>query len=216
MIATMLPLLLCIFAFASGSFPSGLIVSRAFGIRDIRDEGSGNIGASNVATSVGTWAGIIVGVLDISKGILPVLIARWAGVDALALAAVGLCAVAGHDFSFWLRFKGGKGVATTFGVALAISPIAGGLALITWLASLAVFAYASVASLTALALLPVYMWLTHQPPTYVLLAIALFILATGKHWENIVRLVKHTEEPGPGQSLASRVREANEGRGAGN
>src|SRR5438270_11965888 len=122
----MTTLLLMILAFAFGSFPSGMIVSRRFDVDDIREHGSGNIGASNVAYVAGFRAGALVGFLDIVKGIIPVLVAIWLRLPHADLALVGLAAVLGHDFSIALRFRGGKGVATTFGVALMLAPYAAG------------------------------------------------------------------------------------------
>jgi glycerol-3-phosphate acyltransferase PlsY len=127
------------------------------------------------------------------KGIVPILIGRWAGMDATALAIVALAAVVGHDFSIFLRFRGGKGVATTIGAAVALAPLATVLSGVAWLIVLGVSGYASLASLIALALLPVFLALTHQPVPYVIVGIVLFLLAAGKHADNISRLMSGTE-----------------------
>jgi glycerol-3-phosphate acyltransferase PlsY len=175
-------------AFAFGSFPSGLLVARRFHFDDIRQHGSGNIGASNVAYIAGFRAGLVVGTLDVVKGIIPLLIAIWLKLPHGDLALIGLSAVLGHDFSIALRFRGGKGVATTFGVALVLAPFAAGGAALAWVASLLISKFASVASLVALGLLPALMAMTGRPAEYVMLALGLFVLSAAKHHENIDNL----------------------------
>jgi glycerol-3-phosphate acyltransferase PlsY len=181
--------------FLLGSFPSGLVLARLFAGRDIREYGSGNIGASNVSSAAGLPVGVAVAILDIVKGMAAVLIGRGLGLSASGLAIVALAAVLGHDFSIFLGFRGGKGVATSFGVALILSPVAAALGMLSWLVGTLAFGYASAGSLLSLALLPVYMALTHQDRWYVLLGIALFVLTVAKHWENIIRLA-HGKERG--------------------
>jgi glycerol-3-phosphate acyltransferase PlsY len=184
----MTPSLLMLLAFAFGSFPSGLLVARRFQFDDIREYGSGNIGASNVAYIAGYRAGVIVGILDVVKGIIPLLIAIALGLPHLDLALIGLSAVLGHDFSIALRFRGGKGVATTFGVALVLAPFAAGVAAFAWIVSILISKFASVASLVALGLLPAFMAVTGRPVEYVMLALGLFLLSAAKHHENIDNL----------------------------
>jgi glycerol-3-phosphate acyltransferase PlsY len=185
-------LLICI-AILAGSFPSGVVLSRLILGRDVREIGSGNIGAANAARAGGIKLGAGVGLLDILKGLLPVLLARWVGLDSASLAIVGVAAVLGHDFSIFLHFRGGKGVATTLGVALGLSPLATALAAICWLVVVLLSGYTSLASLVALALLPMFLVAAHQPAIYVVAAIALLILAAFKHLENIARLLAGTE-----------------------
>lgn len=189
----MRPVALALFAFLCGSFPSGVVLSRFILHRDVRDFGSGNIGAANAARAGGLRFGAAVGALDILKGIIPVLLARAAGMDAVALAVIGLIAVFGHDFSIFLRFRGGKGVATSFGVALALAPVAALLTAVAWVAVLATSGYSSLASLVALALLPAFFAFTHQPPAFVIAGVAMLLLGIGKHAENIQRLLSGTE-----------------------
>jgi glycerol-3-phosphate acyltransferase PlsY len=187
-------LLVCL-AFFTGSIPTGILLTRAITGQDVRHEGSGNIGAANVARAAGIKVGAAVAVLDVFKGLVPVLLGLWAGLDHTSLALVALAAVAGHDFSIFLRLKGGKGVATTFGAALALAPPAALATILVWIVVLAISSIASLASLLALALLPVFMALSHQPPGYVAVAGILFLLAAAKHYENIIRLA-HGAEPG--------------------
>jgi glycerol-3-phosphate acyltransferase PlsY len=134
-----------------------------------------------------------VAVLDISKGLLPALLGRLIGLTPPELSVVALAAVLGHDFSLFLRFRGGKGVATTFGVALVLSPVPTALAMVTWLATWLVWRYASLASLVALAALPLFMAFGGRPAPYVVLAATLFVLGAARHWENIIRLARGKE-----------------------
>jgi glycerol-3-phosphate acyltransferase PlsY len=176
-----------------GSIPSGLVLSRYFTGRDIRRAGSGNIGAANVVREAGFKIGVLVALLDIAKGVVPVVVGMEAGLGHAALAIVGLAAVLGHDFSIFLRFRGGKGVATTLGVALVLAPQATLVALVIWLATAVIWRYASLASLLALAFLPLGAYLTGRPAAYVILFLVLFLLAAAKHWENIIRLTQGKE-----------------------
>lgn len=180
-------------AFLLGSVPSGLIVTWLHLGRDVREFGSGNIGASNVASAAGWQSGALVAAFDVAKGVAPVLAMRLVGGPDTLTAAVALAAVLGHDFSIFLRFHGGKGVATTFGVFLPIAPIAAAVALFVWIGALLVWRYASVASLAALITSPVFVALTTRSFPYTVLAIILACLGVMKHWENIVRLHRGEE-----------------------
>jgi glycerol-3-phosphate acyltransferase PlsY len=182
-----------VLAFLLGSFPSGVVVSRVMLGRDIRDMGSGNIGAANVARAGGIKAGVAVGILDVLKGLIAVLIARRLGLDAAGLALAACAAVLGHDFSIFLRFRGGKGVATTFGAMLAIAPAGTLMAAVVWVAIVLISGYTSLASLLALAVLPITLAFTEQPPVAVIAAFALYLLAVIKHRENVTRLLSGTE-----------------------
>lgn len=177
----------------AGSFPSGVVLSRLLTGRDIREVGSGNIGAANAARAGGLKVGIAVGALDVIKGLIPVLIGRWLGLGPLWLALISLAAVLGHDFSIFLRFRGGKGVATTLGAAVALAPLATILAAAIWLVVLFTWGYSSLASLAALAILPLLLGFTGQPPVYAVVAFGLFLLAAVKHAGNIARLMAGTE-----------------------
>jgi glycerol-3-phosphate acyltransferase PlsY len=181
-------------AFLLGSFPSGVVLTRLLTGRDVRGLGSGNIGAANAVRVGGFKVGAAVALADILKGVVAVLLGRWVGLGSSQVALVAFAAVLGHDFSLFLRFKGGKGVATTLGVALVLAPLATTLAMITWLVVLLPWRISSLASLLALALLPVYVWLTGGSSPYVIVTLLLFLLSAAKHWENIVRLA-HGKEP---------------------
>jgi glycerol-3-phosphate acyltransferase PlsY len=138
-------------------------------------------------------AGVLVGLLDVLKGVVAVLIGRALGLDAGGLAWVACAAVLGHDFSIVLRFRGGKGVATTFGVMLVLAPVGTLLAALVWVAVLLKTGYSSLASLLALAILPLSLALTRAAPAHVLAAFALLLLGMVKHRVNIVRLLSGTE-----------------------
>jgi len=138
---------LVLIGFLAGSIPFGLIIGKRLGV-DIRQKGSGNIGASNVTRVLGVGAGIVVALLDIAKGALPVWYARHhGGVPTL----VGWGAILGHCFSPWLGGKGGKGVATAFGVFLVVSPLMAGVALVVFGAVLAITRVPTLGSLAAMA-----------------------------------------------------------------
>lgn len=180
-------------AVVAGSFPSGVVLGRIVTGRDVRDFGSGNIGAANSARVGGFKVGAGVALLDVLKGVLPVLLGRLLGLEPTELAVVALAAVCGHDFSIFLHFQGGKGVATTLGVGLALAPIGTMIAALLWLAVLLRSRYSSLASLIALAVLPLAVAFTGSPPAYATLGFGLFILAAIKHRGNIGRLLSGRE-----------------------
>jgi glycerol-3-phosphate acyltransferase PlsY len=176
--------------YLAGSIPFGLILTRIAGAGDIRAIGSGNIGATNVMRTgrKGLAAGTLL--LDALKGIAVVLLGATQSVDIAAIA--GLAAVIGHNFPVWLKFKGGKGVATTVGVLLAISWPVGVAFCATWLGVFAVSRYSSLGALVALALAPVYAYLLSNVSVTVLAAI-LAVLGIARHHANIRRLLRGEE-----------------------
>ncbi len=173
-----------------GSVPFGLVLTRAAGLGDIRRLGSGNIGATNVLRTGNKALAAATVLLDGGKGAVAALaLAPWdAGLGLIA----GFAAVIGHDFPVWLRFRGGKGVAATLGVLLAVAWPVGLLACLTWLAVAALFRYSSLAALVAIMAAPFTMqWLADGPGTG--LAAALAVLAIVRHQANIRRLLKGEE-----------------------
>ncbi len=173
-----------------GSIPFGLVLTRAAGLGDIRRLGSGNIGATNVLRTGSKALAAATLLLDGGKGAVAALaLAPWgAGLGLIA----GFAAVIGHNFPVWLRFRGGKGMATTLGVLLAVSWPVGLLACLTWLAVAAVFRYSSLAALVAIMATPFTMqWLADGPR--IGLAAALTVLAIVRHQANIRRLLKGEE-----------------------
>ena len=196
------PLLLAALAagYLVGSVPFGLVLSHLAGLGDIRAIGSGNIGATNVLRTGRKGLAALTLLLDGGKGGVAVLAFTlgW-GDDAGATAGLvaGFAAVVGHNFPVWLRFRGGKGVATTLGVLLAAAWPVGVLACLTWVAVAAAFRLSSLAALVSLSTAPLYAWAALDPPSasrVIGLAAALAILALGRHRANLGRLLRG-EEP---------------------
>ncbi len=141
-----------------GSLPFGLLLTRAAGLGDIRKQGSGNIGATNVLRTGRKGLALATLLLDSGKGAIAVLLAFWIGGSQIALIA-GFAAVLGHLFPIWLGFKGGKGVATTLGTLLALTFWVGLLCCLSWLVTALLFRFSSLAALVCVALAPVYAWI---------------------------------------------------------
>ncbi|HEV2320539.1 MAG TPA: glycerol-3-phosphate 1-O-acyltransferase PlsY [Verrucomicrobiae bacterium] len=190
-----------IVAYLLGSIPTGFLVAKARGI-DIRAVGSGNIGAANTFRAIGRSAGIFVLIVDALKGFAAVevtyIILPWFGVTDTAQAihyrvVAGIFAVLGHNYTCWLYFKGGKGIATTAGVYLALVPWAVCLALIAFILAVLITRFTSVGSMLAAIVLVLVVCLTPQDLTLKIVTIALGVLAILKHRTNIQRLVAGTE-----------------------
>ena len=186
-------------AYLLGSVPFGLLVVKATGGGDIRAAGSGNIGAANVARNAGAVAGVLTLLLDAGKGYLAVwLVSRETGGNNRWMIAAAAAAVVGHVFPVWLRFKGGKGVATGLGVMLPICWQAVAAAVAIWLLVVAFWRYSSLGSIFAAGAMPVLVSLFyergHAPPTSVSLGtILIAALIIAKHRQNIGRLAAGTE-----------------------
>jgi acyl phosphate:glycerol-3-phosphate acyltransferase len=194
-------ILLC---YLIGSFPSGYLVGKSQGI-DIRRHGSGNIGATNVLRVMGKKWGYLVFFSDSLKGFIAVKVGVWlassAGAEAtLAAVVAGICCIIGHNYTVWLRFKGGKGIATSIGVLLAIVPTMIVLiVLVVWLAVFLVWKYVSLASICAALSLPVavlalFPFVAHGN-YWVLVVFSLIVaaLAVWRHRPNIDRLLQGKE-----------------------
>ena len=186
-------------AYLLGSIPFGLLIARLRGRGDIREAGSGNIGAANVTRVVGVGAGVLTLLLDSAKGFLAVWLAsRFTGGNVTWMTIAGVAAILGHLFPVWLRFRGGRGVATAAGVFLLICPQAVAGAIVLWILVVAFWRYVSLGSIAAAAALPLFTYLLwapgHAPPLAVsagvLVAAALIIW---KHRPNIERLLAGTE-----------------------
>jgi glycerol-3-phosphate acyltransferase PlsY len=183
-------------SYVVGAIPTSHLVSRSFAKIDLRQHGSGNLGATNLYRVLGWKYAIPVGLFDIAKGAIPVLLfaPRVSGSELYALAC-GVAAIIGHVFSVFVGFKGGKGVATAAGVMLALTPLALGVAAAVWAIVLMLTGYVSLASIAAAAVLPLAVYLLEPPDTPELLwmdvAIALGVILL--HRRNIERLLKGTE-----------------------
>lgn len=185
-----------ILAYISGSLPFGLWVGKwARGI-DIREHGSGNLGATNAFRVLGRNLGILVLCLDILKGMLPVLLfPRILGFEPTPgeEVLIGLSAIVGHVLSFFVNFKGGKGVATALGVFLAIAPMEMGIALGIGVVLITVFGYVSLASVTGAVLLPILMLWNGRPGIVLLVTTLISVVVVIRHKSNIIRLLKGEE-----------------------
>jgi glycerol-3-phosphate acyltransferase PlsY len=186
-------IMLVIGAYLLGSVPTGLLLARAFGGVDIRTKGSGNIGATNVYRTLGRKVGILTLAGDCLKGVIPVLVAKALELPDIWIAAVGVAAFLGHIFPVFLRFKGGKGVATALGVFLAASPLAVLAALGVFIVVLVAGRFVSLASITAAACMPAFTALIDRKPMIVAMSLLIAAIVIAKHRENIQRLRNGTE-----------------------
>ncbi len=192
-LTTSLPLLalVALLAYLLGSVPFGILITRVLGLGDLRQIGSGNIGATNVLRTGNRRAAAATLLLDAAKGAVAVLLARAAaGEDAAQLA--GLCAFLGHLYPVWLRFRGGKGVATFLGILLALAWPVGLAACATWAVTAAVTRVSSLSALMAAALSTLWLLLFNQGQIF-LLVILLTLLVYQRHSANITRLRAGTE-----------------------
>jgi len=196
----------CLFAalgaYVIGATPFGYLAGKLRGV-DIRQHGSGNIGATNVFRVLGRKVGIPVFIFDIVKGWLPVMVARWM-VEARDIPsdwptiAAGVGAVLGHNFTFWLGFRGGKGIATSAGILLALLPIPLAAAMTTWLLLFFTTRYVAIGSIGAAIMVPLatiilYVWRGDPGPPLVGFSLLLGLLAIWRHRSNIRRLLNGTE-----------------------
>lgn len=207
-----LTVLLIVVSYLLGSVPFGLLIARAHGI-DLRTVGSGNIGATNVSRALGrTWAYVCF-VLDVLKGLTPMLLARWLGVvsdqpqtgELFFWLLAGCAAVCGHIFPIYLKFKGGKGVATSLGVVLGLWPyftLCGAAVFAVWAACVLIWRYVSLASILAAVSFPAVFiiltvffedWRFSQLWPLLIVAVLMPILVVARHVENIKRLLEGSE-----------------------
>ncbi len=183
--------LLAVISYLIGSIPFGFLLARLKGV-DIRKQGSGNIGATNVWRNMGLLSGLLVLVLDALKGALCVWLGRYfAGGDVQLLTA--LAALAGHSWPVFLRFKGGKIIATALGVFLALDPLITALGVLIWLFVVALFRFVSLGSILAMISLPVFMLVFSRPWEKVVFSVVVAGIAIFKHLPNIKRLLSGTE-----------------------
>lgn len=178
-----------------GSIPFGIIVTKIAKTEDIRRVGSGNIGATNVTRVAGKKLGALVLLLDMLKGMLVVFLAeRYSLYDMKITAICAALAVIGHIFPIWLKFKGGKGVATGFGTALALIPLQAFLALLVWLVIFLITRISSLSAIAAVSLLP-FIVFGFRPASeyYLIYSIVISLLIFAKHKQNIIRLLNGEE-----------------------
>jgi glycerol-3-phosphate acyltransferase PlsY len=188
----LMSVLLVLGGYILGSVPTGLLAGWAYGV-DVRQVGSGNIGTANVLRAAGKWAAFFTLFGDMLKGLIPVVLARLITDDEWTIAAVALAAVVGHCFPVFLRFKGGKGVATGAGTSIGLAPVVGLVLFALWWAVVLVSRYTSLGAIAVMVLSPVAFLLTGQPLPYVLYTIAGGALVLWLHRENARALLKGTE-----------------------
>ena len=179
-----------IISYLMGSIPFGLILTRVFLKKDIRDIGSGNIGATNALRTGNKLIGYTTLILDISKAIIPVIYVKINFPELIFIAS--LCAFLGHVFPIWLKFKGGKGVATYVGILFSINILLGTIFIISWIVIFLLTKYSSLSSIIGAISIPLYLLLTGQSNN-VIFFIIMFVLIFFTHRENIKRL-KNKEE----------------------
>jgi len=191
---TLLDLALLLGAYLIGSIPFGVVIGRTFFGVDPRSVGSGNIGAANSLRALGRAGAALVLVLDIVKGIVPTALASHAfSATPLVVAGAGLATIIGHSWSIFLRFGGGKGVATGLGVLVVLSWPAALAFAVVWIVTMLVTRYASLSSLLACAVAPVALAIQRAPRAYVAYGVIALILVAWRHEQNIRRLIAGTE-----------------------
>jgi len=186
-------ILFLILAFFLGSVPFGYIITYIFSKEDIRKVGSGNIGATNVSRKLGIVGGIFTFLLDSFKGFLAVWILSLVTFYPYYIGTAALLAVLGHMFTPFLSFKGGKGIATSFGVFLKIAPIPALISFLIFIIVLILFKYVSLASLISSSLFPPISYFFHLNEWYIIYSVFICILIIIKHKENIKRLIEKRE-----------------------
>jgi glycerol-3-phosphate acyltransferase PlsY len=184
--------LLVIFSYLLGSVPSGLIIGKLSGL-DVRKAGSGNIGATNVARLLGKTGGLLTLVGDTAKGFIPVLVVQQMGFSYSVTALVGVAAFLGHLYPIFLKFKGGKGVATSFGVLLGLAPLATMILLVVFAAVAFTTRIVSLSSMVTAVAAPLVLWLFYYSPTYVIVTAFMALMIVFRHYANIQRLLNGTE-----------------------
>jgi len=183
-------LIIGIASYLMGSIPFGFILTKIFLKKDIREIGSGNIGATNVLRTGNKLVGYITLILDIGKAVLPVIYVKINYPELIYIAS--LCAFLGHVFPIWLKFRGGKGVATYVGILFSINFLLGFVFIASWVVIFLIFKYSSLSSIIGTLSIPVYLLITSQTNNVVFFTI-MFVLIFFTHRENIKRL-KNKEE----------------------
>ena len=193
----MINFLLVTASYLIGALPFGLIIGKLAGT-DVRKEGSGNIGATNVTRLLGKKLGAVTLCCDVLKSYLPMFVAnillKGQAHATVWVAICGLAAVVGHIFPLYLKFKGGKGVASALGMFLFLSPLAVGLALLGFLVVVWFSGFVSLGSLTAATAMPLILWFSHEPLTKIVVCLPVVALIWWKHRENIKQLRRGEEK----------------------
>lgn len=184
--------LLIVGAFLMGSIPFGVIIARVRGV-DLKKVGSGNIGATNVLRTMGKRPALLALIGDVLKGTIPVLAAKYLLHDTTPEGIVGMSAILGHNFSIFLRFRGGKGVATSIGMLFVFSPFAAAATVVLWLTVIFLTKYSSLGAIVSFGLLPVSMYLFDNSREKLIVSFIIAALLMIRHADNINRLIRGTE-----------------------
>lgn len=182
-----------IIAYLFGSISSAIITCKIMGLPDPRSEGSRNPGATNVLRIGGKKAAAVTMIGDVLKGVIPVLLAKWLGLSPLGIALTAFAAFLGHLYPIFFGFVGGKGVATLIGGIFVISWPTGICFLLTWLIITLLLRYVSLASMSAAALTPLYLWFFTHDLAYVIVALLMALMVIYRHRSNIINLRNGTE-----------------------
>lgn len=184
--------LLLLFAYFFGAVPFGLLLGRTFADVDVRSLGSGNIGATNVNRVLGRKLGVATLLCDILKSLFPCLLARLFLKEDFQVALVGLAAVVGHCFPIYLRFKGGKGVASAFGSFLVMAPFSAVVAILVWVIAFRISKVSAMGALTAAGVIPILIYF-EKSASVALVSGAISFIVIVRHRENIERLRKSAD-----------------------
>jgi len=188
-----------ILSYLIGSVSFGYLLGKYGRGIDVREHGSGNVGTTNILRTLGFLPAALVLILDMAKGLVPVLLGSWLTGDSTIAMVCGIFAVLGHNWPLWFGLRGGRGIATSLGVILAFNPLAFVIIFIFGLAIIFIFRYVSLASVIGSAFFPLILWVLRGSATLetgrdvILLSILLSALAIGRHKDNIGRLLKGTE-----------------------
>lgn len=185
--------LLPVFSYLLGSVSSAIVIARVFGLKDPREVGSGNPGATNILRYGGKKAAALTLLGDVLKGVVPVLVAHALGVEASVLALVMLAAFVGHVFPLFHGFKGGKGVATAFGALIALNLWVGLLLIASWMVVALLTRYSSLSAITVSVLAPFYVWWLTQSGVLIAATAVMALLLLWRHRGNIQKLIAGTE-----------------------
>jgi glycerol-3-phosphate acyltransferase PlsY len=180
------------FGYLLGSIPTGYVMGLIAGV-DVRESGSGNVGATNVARVVGKREGALTLLADVAKGFIPVLLATQLGLPVEVLAAIALAAFFGHVFPIFLKFRGGKGVATALGVFLGLAPLGTGILIVVFVGVFVISRIVSLGSMITAAAAPFVFWLSSYPVVIVATSALVTVIILARHRANIQRLIAGTE-----------------------
>ena len=192
----MIKYLALIVCYILGAIPFGVIIGKLTRGIDIRDYGSGNIGASNVLRTLGLGPALLVFFFDTVKGLAAVVLCQQLGLNEYGVVAGGVLSILGHSFSIFLNFRGGKGVATSLGMIIGLNPIIAAISFVSWVSLVAITRYISIASIIAAVSVPAQMFFwksQHVPVSYQGVAVIAAALIVIKHRSNIKRLKNGTE-----------------------